>query len=348
MSFGGSSKPPKPPDYVGAAREQGIANLEAARATGRMSNPNVTTPYGTQTVTWNGDQANVTQAFSPEQQALYNKNVETQGLLGDLGVRGATALGDVIGKNVDMSGITAQPGDYGDTRQKVIDSLMSRYNTDAAQREDQVNSDLIARGIHPGTEAYTREMTRLDQARNDYRAQAENQAGAEIARAYSTDADLRNKQIAEMLMQRQTPLNEITALQSGSQVSNPFAQAPAFQAGATVAPAPLFQATQAQGQAAIDRYNAQAAQSGNLMSGLFGLGAAYLGNPSTTFSDRRLKRNVIRIGTHALGIPRYIWTYLWGEVGIGVMADELMEVMPEAVGTVGGYQYVDYAMIGGG
>lgn len=346
MSFGGSPKPPKPPDYVGAAREQGIQNLEAARATGRMSNPNVTTPYGTQTVTWNGDQANVTQAFSPEQQALYDKNVQTQGLLGDLGISGASKLGEVIGKNVDMSGITAQPGDYGDTRQKVIDSLMQRYNTDSAQREEQVNSDLIARGIHPGTEAYTREMQRIDQARNDYRAQAENQAGSEVARAYSTDADLRNKQIAEMLMQRQTPLNEITALQSGSQVSNPFAQAPAFQGGATVNPAPLFQATQAQGQAAIDRYNAQAANSGNLMSGLFGLGGS-LGSAYLLGSDRRLKKNVIRIGTHALGIPRYIWTYLWGEVGIGVMADELEQIMPEAVVVIGGYQHVNYAMIGG-
>lgn len=346
MGKGSSPKPPKPVDYAAAAREQGIANENAARLTGRINNPNVTNPYGTQTVVWDGDQANVTQTFSPEQQALYDQSVRTQGLLGGLGEQGAMSLGDVIGKNVDMSGITAQPGDYGDTRQKVIDSLMQRYNVDAGQREQQVNSDLIARGIHPGTEAYTREMTRLDQARNDYRSQAENQAGSEVQRAYSTDADMRQKQIAEMLMQRQTPLNEITALQSGSQVSNPFAQSPAFQPGATVAPAPTMAGTMAGAQNAIDIYNQQAASSGNMMSGLFGLGGTLGAAGIQQWSDRRLKTNVVRIGTHPLGIPRYLWTYLWGEVGTGVMADELQAVMPEAVGTIGGYQYVNYELIG--
>ena len=43
--------PPKPPDYRAAAEEQGVQNLEAARATGRMNNPNVVSPWGTQTTT---------------------------------------------------------------------------------------------------------------------------------------------------------------------------------------------------------------------------------------------------------------------------------------------------------
>lgn len=36
------------------ATQQGAANAEAARVSGRMSNPNVYTPYGSQTVTWGG------------------------------------------------------------------------------------------------------------------------------------------------------------------------------------------------------------------------------------------------------------------------------------------------------
>jgi len=50
----GKSSPsaPPPPDYAGAATAQGAANLETAKAQGRMNNPNVVGPLGSQTVTW--------------------------------------------------------------------------------------------------------------------------------------------------------------------------------------------------------------------------------------------------------------------------------------------------------
>jgi hypothetical protein len=53
-----SPAPPPAPDYAGAAQQQGIANLEAARLTARLSNPNVITPLGTQTVSWGRPQFN--------------------------------------------------------------------------------------------------------------------------------------------------------------------------------------------------------------------------------------------------------------------------------------------------
>lgn len=58
-----SPAPPPAPDYAGAAQQQGIANLEAARLTARLSNPNVITPLGTQRVSWGRPQFN---------QAAYN------------------------------------------------------------------------------------------------------------------------------------------------------------------------------------------------------------------------------------------------------------------------------------
>lgn len=45
-------KAPETPDYVGAAREQGVANVEAARTSAKLNNPNIISPYGTQTVSW--------------------------------------------------------------------------------------------------------------------------------------------------------------------------------------------------------------------------------------------------------------------------------------------------------
>ncbi len=64
------------------------------------------------------------------------------------------------------------------------------------------------------------------------------------------------------------------------------------------------------------------------------------------FSDRRLKSNIVRIGTHKLGIGIYEYDIM-GQRTTGVMADELLEVMPQAVSiNSDGYYMVDYCMIG--
>lgn len=87
----------------------------------------------------------------------------------------------------------------------------------------------------------------------------------------------------------------------------------------------------------------------NMAGGGGGMGTGGLSNASSSQmrpSDRRLKRNIVRIGTHLLGIGWYEWDYVWGERSRGVMADELRKVMPAAVSTVGGFDVVDYSMIG--
>lgn len=63
-------------------------------------------------------------------------------------------------------------------------------------------------------------------------------------------------------------------------------------------------------------------------------------------SDRRLKSQIIRIGTHPLGIGWYEYV-IDGRREQGVMADEVLTVKPEAVHTrPDGYMMVDYSMIG--
>lgn len=64
-------------------------------------------------------------------------------------------------------------------------------------------------------------------------------------------------------------------------------------------------------------------------------------------SDRRLKRNVVKIGTRSDGLSIYAYEYVWGGgMQIGVMADEVAEIYPNAVlMTASGYQAVDYARI---
>jgi hypothetical protein len=77
--------------------------------------------------------------------------------------------------------------------------------------------------------------------------------------------------LSQALTQRDVPINEITALLSGSQVQNP--QFPGYQ-GSVAAPMPLFNATQAQGAWDQNIYNQQVAQRNSLLGGLFGLATA--------------------------------------------------------------------------
>lgn len=73
----------------------------------------------------------------------------------------------------------------------------------------------------------------------------------------------------------------------------------------------------------------------------FGFSAAGAGG-----SDRRLKSNIVRIGTHPLGIGWYKYS-IFGIKTQGVMADELLVVKPEAVYTGSdGYYRVKYDLIG--
>ena len=71
-------------------------------------------------------------------------------------------------------------------------------------------------------------------------------------------------------------------------------------------------------------------------------------------SDRNAKQNIVRIGTHPLGMGLYLFDYKpafrdrWGHGRqFGVMADEVEGVVPGAVAThADGYKRVNYALLG--
>jgi len=335
-----SPSPPPTPNYEAAAQAQGAANIEAARLQARTNNPNLVGPTGTQTVTWDGDTPTVTQTLSPQEQALYDANSQTRLLLSQLGGKGATSLGDVIGKNLDLSGAPQAPGSADAVRNSVINAMMSRSNKDLGDQEQNTRANLIAAGIPVTSEAFGKEMDRIDRARNDARSAAELAGGAEAQRQFGMGTDARKNAIAEILAQRQTPLNEITALMSGSQVSNPFSM-PGYAQNTNVAAAPVFAGAQAQGAADQAAYNQQSANSNALMGGLFKLGSTAMMMPS----DIRLKSNIVRIGTHSSGLPWYEYD-IFGERQQGVMAQEAIHVRPDAVRMMdNGYYAVDYGRL---
>jgi hypothetical protein len=84
-----------------------------------------------------------------------------------------------------------------------------------------------------------------------------------------------------------------------------------------------------------------------------GLGADG-GGLMTMMSDRRAKEDIVRVGTHPLGIGLYLFRYkrAFSDAGgserrLGVMADEVERVLPAAVSVdPDGYRRVDYALLG--
>lgn len=313
MSKGGS--PPPAPDYIGAAKAQGAANVDTAQVEGRLNNPNVINPYGTQTVSYGGfDQAGydkalgdyqnfhptydpvtgrqtntappqptreqfaissntptITQTLSPEQQKIYDQQTGNQQSLGLLAKQGIGAAQGIIGSKLDYSGVPAAPGDYSALRQQVYDAMMARPNQDIAVNRDNTNSNLIAAGIRPGSTAYDNAMNLVNRQQTDAQQQAIINAGNQTQQAYGMDLQSRQQGLAEQLAQRQVPLNEISALMSGSQTSNPF-QVPGYAQNANVQPAPTYNAALQQGQYGTDVYNAQQARNSANTSGLIGLG----------------------------------------------------------------------------
>lgn len=153
---------------------------------------------------------------------------------------------------------------------------------------------------------------------------------------------LRQQAIAEQQLMRAMPLNEMNALLTGQQVGMP--QMPGFQNAGRAETPDLLGAAQSQYQAALDAQNARNAAFGNTMSGLFSLGSAALGNPFA-FSDRRLKRNIKRVGTHESGVGLYEYD-VFGYRQRGVIAQELESVRPDLVRRhASGYLTVNYGAL---
>jgi len=160
----------------------------------------------------------------------------------------------------------------------------------------------------------------------------QNLAGAQFANTAQQQA------LAQALQQRNLPINEITALMSGSQIQNP--QFTPY-SPTTVGAAPIAQTTQNAYQGALNNYNQQVGSNNANTAGLFSLGAAAI----PLFSDRRLKSNIERIGTHKTGLGIYAYD-IFGKRAVGVMAQDVQKVMPDAiVYHPSGYLMVNYGRL---
>lgn len=146
---------------------------------------------------------------------------------------------------------------------------------------------------------------------------------------------LRQQAIAEQAQRRGMSLNEMNALLSGQQVTMP--QMPSFVAAQQSQTPNILGATQSAYDAQLGATNAQNAAFGNLLGA-----GAQLGSAAFMFSDRRLKSNIKRVGTHAIGVGIYDYTMM-GMPQRGVIAQEVQAVRPDLVKRhASGYLMVNY------
>ena len=340
-----SPSPPPPPDYAGAAEATASGNLEATRAAAAANRVNQYTPYGSLTYSRDPNAAtpdegwSATQTLSPEQYQILqrNQNLST-GLLGTAET-GLGKVNDLLSNpTIDESKLAQMPI----SGMSVQDAIMSRLEPQMARRREQLDQNLANQGIPIGSEAYQNARTDQGQQENDLMTQA-------ALQGINTGLGARQQGIQEQAFLQDRPLNVVNALRTGSQVTSPnFTNVP--QQATTTGPNYLG-AAQQQGQWDQNMYNQGVGSNNAMMGGLFSLGSAAIGAPPGTFSwmsDRRLKSNIVRIGDHPLGIGIYEYDIL-GEHDVGVMADEVEQVMPEAVVMhPSGYKMVNYAMLGGG
>lgn len=345
-------KAPPAPDYAALAQQQGTENRDSAYFNTTLNRANQYTPYGS--LTWEtraGANPNDPQAgdwtqrvqLAPEQQALFDSQNRVSQNLADTAEAGLNRVGAAMATPFDMSRFgdpQVQAND--ESRRRVEEAMMSRLQPQFDRDNQALRTRLAQSGITVGSQAYNDEMARADRGLTDARMQAVLAGGQEESRQTQLSQMLRQAGIQEQAWMRQLPLNELNALRTGAQVQGP--KFDNYYTGGNAAAAPIMDAGIAQGN--YDMAMAQQQQGGwnALLGGLGQMGAAYLGK-----SDRRLKTNITAIGQHRSGVPLYTWDWVDGSgAGLGVMADELVQVRPDAVSVAAdGFQRVNYSAIGG-
>ena len=338
---------PSPPDPARTAQAQAAANKDAVYESARVNQVNQLTPWGS--VRWSGDigspERTQTVSLSPTDLTRLNRQSGIYGGLLGLGLNQLLPqTRQSLGAPIDFSGLPAISG-TGDLagaaaplEQATFERGANLLRPEFGRQRHDLEAALANRGIPMGSEAYENEANRLDRSQgNQWENLALSSVGAgrqEQSRLFGLEQAARQQGLSELLTGRSQPINELAALLQGA----PAVGMPSFPGYAQYGMQSPDIMGMTQNNYALRARQAQQQQS-DLMGGLFGLGSAAI----MGLSDRRLKTDIRRVGALDNGLSVYAFRYA-GEpaVRIGLMADEVEKVHPEAVGEMGGFKMVDY------
>lgn len=320
--MGGKSKAPKTPDYTGAAQATAQGNIEAARIAAAANRVSQYTPYGnlvySRTPGGGPDDWQSQVTLSDTGQKLLNQADQTSLGLGELQNSALDRVTNAYSKPYDYSSV-------GDIQKQAEGAITSRLDPMWNQRQAGLENQLLNQGITRGSEAWSNAMRDLDTGRNDAYQQAILAGIQTMPQTQAMAMGLRNQ-----------PLNELNAIRSGSQVTNPtFGTTPQQ---ATTSGADLLGAAQAAYGGNLNAYNANVGQQNQLLGA--GTQAAMM-YALYAMSDRRLKSDIRLLGNDG----RHNWYEytIAGRREVGVMAQEVLATKPEAVAVhPSGYLMVNY------
>lgn len=326
-------KAPTPPDPKETSAASTGTNIGTAIANSWMNNVDQVTPdgsltyetigYETYTDPYTGQSYQIpkrkaTQTLSANNQAI--KDQTDAAALG-LGQTANTLIGNA------QAGLS-QPFEFNnqDAADWAYDIGASRLNPELARREADLRTTLANKGIREGSAAWNAEMSRATQAENDARN--------------NLALSGRNMAFNEQLTGRNQSINELTALLSGSQVSQPnYVNTPTSTIPTTDNAGIINQDYQNR----VGAYNSQMSQWNGVMGGLMGLGGKLIG-----LSDDKAKKNKKRHGDVKGDMGLWEFNYKGEPKGtpkhIGLMASEVEREVPSAVHRgKDGLRRVDYS-----
>lgn len=244
-----SPSPPPAPDYQGAAATTAAGNLQAAQQAQQANMVNQYTPYGNLTYSEdptskysNGNpsySSNI--SLSPTGQALMNYSDQSQLGLGALQNSALQNVQNTMSSPMDLSSVN-------DVANKAYSNYTARLDPQWQHQDEMTQTQLTNQGLRPGTEAYDNAMRVESNAKNDAYTQANTAAINTMPQTYQLASAQYNQ-----------PLNELNAIRTGSQVTNPSFSANTPQQQ-TTAGANQLGATQAAGTYNQGLYNAQVGQ----------------------------------------------------------------------------------------
>ena len=304
--------------------------------------------------------------LSPAEQAKYDKTNQVQQQFLDIANAQAGRLQTSLGTPLSFDDIPDNSkavlarilaDDGSASRARVEDALSQRLNPQLDRDRAALENQLVNQGFTRSTEAFRNEMDSANRQSNDARLGIIAAGGQEQAlqqqlmlqqlQAASTN---RERQIQERMALRNAPINEISALLGQSQVNMP--QFTPYQAG-TIAGTPVGDYVYRSADIAQRNYQAEMQANAATTGGLFGLGSAAIGALGKAggagglfaLSDRRAKTDITFAGTLRNGLPVYVYRYRGDdEPQLGLMADEVEALHPEAVREIGGFKHVNYEL----
>ncbi len=313
---------PAPPDPKDTASAQTGTNVGTSIANNMMGLIDQNTPYGSLDYEQSGTytykdpytgksydipQFTANTTLSPEEAARLETIQGAQGNLASLAADRASFLKDYLGGTGDQTDSLSG---------KLFDIGRQRLDPMFGERRSALETRLANQGITMGSDAWNTAMRQFGEQENDAYNQLLLQGRGQAA--------------SEVNM----PINQITALLSGSQVASPGVNVQSPQGMPYTDVAGLIN----------ENYNqrlGQWQQNQGLMGGLFsGLGG--IASAGIMASDRRLKADARRIGAYR-GVPVWSYRYLGTAAPqVGVMADEVPHA---AIVSRDGFAMVDYGKV---